>query len=469
MDFENVSSKIIDNVGGPSNIINVTHCMTRLRLSLRDTSLANDEAVKAIDGVMGTVLQGNEFQVIIGADVDLLHKKTQELLSIQRAASGADTTTEQKPAKRRNPASVVLDFLSASLSPLIPVIMGAAFITIILTILSQLGILASDSQTYQVLNSITSCVYYFFPVLIAYTAAQQLHVNTTIAMAVSCMLLFPDFLALFNNGETTVSVFGIPIMYGSYSKQIFPTLFSVAAQSVIEPFIYRIIPKQLKTMAASGLTLAVCALLAITVFGPIGSLLTQIMNAIVYFVVDRLGWIAIPIIAFINPFMLGTGLGSANFPIMMTTFVANGYENLILPASLAGNAAQVGSGIAIAMMTKNSALKQLALDGAIVALFGTTEPIIFTVHYKLKSTFIAVMIGSAVAAILPGIFQIKCYGLVNGIFSLPAYLPGGMENFIVACLSIVAGIVCGFIATRLIGFKPEDAELNFQEGAAAQQ
>ena len=468
MDFEIVSSKIIDNVGGAGNIANVTHCMTRLRLSLRDTDLVNSEAVKAIDGVMGTVLQGNEFQVIIGADVDLLYKKTKELLAIQRAASGDAEQSTQKPAKRRNPVSAVLDFLSASLSPLIPVIMGAAFITIVLTILSQLGILASDSQTYQVLNAITSCVYYFFPVLIAYTAAQQLHVDTTIAMAVSCMLLFPDFLALFNNGETEVAVFGIPIMYGSYSKQIFPTLFAVAAQAVIEPFIYRIIPKQLKTMVASGLTLTICALLAITLFGPNGSLLTQGMNTIVYFVVDSLGWVAIPVIAFINPFMLGTGLGSANFPIMMTTFVANGYENLILPAALAGNAAQVGSGIAIATMTKNSELKHLALDGALVALFGTTEPIIFTVHYKLKRTFFAVMVGSAVAAIIPGVFQIKCYGLVNGIFSLPAYLPGGMENFIVACVSIVAGIICGFIATRLIGFNPEDAEFHFnKEGAAA--
>lgn len=102
MDFEIVSSKIIDNVGGAGNIVNVTHCMTRLRLSLRDTDLVNSEAIKAIDGVMGTVLQGNEFQVIIGADVDLLYKKTKELLAIQRTASGDAEQLTQKPAKRRN-------------------------------------------------------------------------------------------------------------------------------------------------------------------------------------------------------------------------------------------------------------------------------------------------------------------------------------------------------------------------------
>lgn len=462
MDFERTAQQIFDNVGGTGNVVNMTHCMTRLRLSLKDTSLIQDDAVKQIPGVMGAVLAGNEYQVIIGNDVDLLYKKAEELRAIRSEVEGDAASARGGASRpRRNPAAVVLDFLSAALSPLIPVIMGAAFITILLTLATQLGILASDSMTYQVLNSITNCVYYFFPVFIAYTAAQQLKVNTAIALAVSALLLFPDFLALFNGGETAVTVFGIPVMYGSYSKQIFPTLFAVAAQAVIEPAIYRVIPKQLRAMVASGLTLTACALLAVVVFGPAGTLVTEALNALVYFVVDNLGWVAIPVMAFINPFLLGTGLGNANFPIMMATFVSNGYENLILPAALAGNAAQVGSGIAIAMMTKNVELKSIALDGALVALFGVTEPIIFTVHYKLKRTFIAVMIGSGIAAIIPGIFQLKCYGLVNGIFSLPAYLPGGMQNFVVACVSLAAGVVCGFIATRLIGFDPKDAELNF--------
>lgn len=466
MDHEALAKQIIDHVGGPGNISNATHCMTRLRLSLLDAGKVEDEAVKAIPGVMGAVSQGGEYQVIIGPDVDIVFKKAQDLLG-NRVSGASDAADEQKGSKPFNPLSWLLELMSASLSPLIPLIMGAAFMTIVLTICTMAGILATESQTYQVLNSISNCVYHFFPVLIAFTASKQLKVNQTIAIAVACFLLFPDYIALFNNGETAMSVFGIPIKFASYSKQIFPTLFAVIAQVWVEKAIYRIIPKQLKTMVASGLTLAILVVLSITAFGPLGALLTEGVNAVVYFVVDNLGWMALPVIAFINPFMLGTGLGSAVFPIMVTSFVSNGYEALILPAALAGNAAQVGSGLAIAWMTKNAELKSVALEGALVALFGVTEPIIFTVHYKLKRTFIAVMIASGIAAVLPGIFDLKCYALANGIFSLPAYLPGGIQNLLVACGSLTLGLVCGFIVTKLVGFNEKDAELEFNGTSVA--
>lgn len=467
MNHEAIARQVIDLVGGPQNISNMTHCMTRLRLALKDPALVSDGQVRAIPDVMGAVSQGDEYQVIIGPDVDIVYKKAQELMGGAQSMAGILEAKPTAEKERVNPLSWLLELMSASLSPLIPVIMGAAFITIVLTVCTMAGVLSAESQTYQVLNAITSCVYHFFPVLIAYTASKQLQVNQAIAIAVACFLLFPDYIALFNGGETAVSVFGIPIKFASYSKQIFPTLFAVMAQVWIEKGVYRVVPKQLKTMVASGLTLAILVILSITVFGPLGALLTEGINAVVYFVVDHMGWMALPIIAFINPFMLGTGLGSAVFPIMVTSFVSNGYEALILPAALAGNAAQVGSGLAVALMTKNPELKSVALEGALVALFGVTEPIIFTMHYKLKRTFIAVMVGSGVAAVIPGIFDLKCYALANGIFSLPAYLPGGMQNLVIACISLAAGIACGFIVTRLVGFDEKDAELEFNGSSAA--
>lgn len=449
MNYEQLAKQIIKEVGGDSNIANVTHCMTRLRLSIIDLKKIDDKKIQEIKGVMGTVMQGDEYQIIIGSNVDIVYKKVTELIQ----------TTDQKKNIKKNdgfhPISWILELMSASLSPLIPVIMGAAFITIVLSISEMAGMISTESQTYQVLNAISSCVYHFFPVMIAYTASKQLKVNQTFAIITACFLLFPDFIALFNNGETALAVFGIPVKFVSYSKQIFPILFSVMAQIYIEKAVYKIIPKQLKTMVASGIIMVVSILLAITVFGPLGALLTDGVNAVVYYVVEHMGWVSIPIIAFINPFMLGTGLGSAVFPIMITSFVANGYESLILPAALAGNAAQVGAGLAIAWMSKDKELKSTAIEGSIAALFGVTEPIIFTVHYKLKRTFISVMIASGIAAIIPGFFELKCYALANGIFSLPAYLPGGTKNFIVACCSMIAGLGCGFVVTKLIGFKEE--------------
>lgn len=36
MNYEELSKKILENVGGTKNISQVTHCMTRLRLNLKN-------------------------------------------------------------------------------------------------------------------------------------------------------------------------------------------------------------------------------------------------------------------------------------------------------------------------------------------------------------------------------------------------------------------------------------------------
>ena len=210
-------------------------------------------------------------------------------------------------------------------------------------------------------------------------------------------------------------------------------------------------------MVGSGLVLIVMVFLSITVVGPAGAKLTELFNAAVYWIVDTCGWVAIPIMAFLNPFFLGTGLGSANFPIMLMSYVNNGYEALILPAALAGNAVQAGAGFAIALKTKNKELRSVSTECGITALMGITEPIIFSVHARLKRTFITVMVASGIAAILPGVTGIACYALANGVLSLPAYLPGGVMNLVWACVTIVESLIIGFVAIWVTGFKdPEE-------------
>lgn len=42
--YEQLAKEIVQCVGGKDNISFVTHCMTRLRLSLKDSSLAQTES-----------------------------------------------------------------------------------------------------------------------------------------------------------------------------------------------------------------------------------------------------------------------------------------------------------------------------------------------------------------------------------------------------------------------------------------
>lgn len=70
MNYRETAKEILANVGGSENIESVIHCVTRVRFVLKDEKKANDEAVKKIDGVMGLIKSGGQYQVVIGNEVD---------------------------------------------------------------------------------------------------------------------------------------------------------------------------------------------------------------------------------------------------------------------------------------------------------------------------------------------------------------------------------------------------------------
>ena len=65
MDYENTAKKILQRVGGKDNVINLVHCMTRLRFTLKDESIVDDEAVKKTKGVMGIMKKGGQYQIMV--------------------------------------------------------------------------------------------------------------------------------------------------------------------------------------------------------------------------------------------------------------------------------------------------------------------------------------------------------------------------------------------------------------------
>ena len=55
IDYQDLSAKIMDNIGGVKNVKTVTHCVTRLRFYLHDRNIAEDSEIKKLPGVLGVV------------------------------------------------------------------------------------------------------------------------------------------------------------------------------------------------------------------------------------------------------------------------------------------------------------------------------------------------------------------------------------------------------------------------------
>ena len=61
-----IAINVLGLVGGKDNVSVVAHCMTRLRITLKDDSKAKIEEIKKVEGVMGCVNQEGQLQIILG-------------------------------------------------------------------------------------------------------------------------------------------------------------------------------------------------------------------------------------------------------------------------------------------------------------------------------------------------------------------------------------------------------------------
>ena len=65
MNYRELSEKLLSLLGGKDNILGNAACMTRLRISVRDLSIVDIEAIKKVEGVLG-VVESETLQIILG-------------------------------------------------------------------------------------------------------------------------------------------------------------------------------------------------------------------------------------------------------------------------------------------------------------------------------------------------------------------------------------------------------------------
>lgn len=101
--YNNLAREILQAVGGINNISSVTHCMTRLRFTLKDSSIPKDDEVKKIEGVLGVVRAGGQYQIIIGQTVPKVYETLLKLGNGKIAGSAPiDENLDANAQKEKN-------------------------------------------------------------------------------------------------------------------------------------------------------------------------------------------------------------------------------------------------------------------------------------------------------------------------------------------------------------------------------
>lgn len=66
VDDEALADAVLTGVGGAENVVSVAACYSRLRLTLHDPALRDEDAIRRLPGVLMVLEQGGQFQVVLG-------------------------------------------------------------------------------------------------------------------------------------------------------------------------------------------------------------------------------------------------------------------------------------------------------------------------------------------------------------------------------------------------------------------
>lgn len=468
--YDGLARIIIQNVGGRDNIISLTHCITRLRFKLKDESKANTDILKATDGIVTVMKAGGQYQVVIGNHVADVYDVVCEHAHIVGDAPTAsdDGGSEEKMSL----GARLMDIISGVFQPCLFVLSAAGIIKGLLAlwvfIAGQSGIDVTTQGAYQIWYAIGDGFFYYFPIILGYTAAKKFKSNEFVGMALGVGLVYPNMVAI-TGGEVLGSVlagtafqmdyyttfFGIPVIMpaSGYTSSVVPIILAVALAAWIEKKLKKVIPTVVKAFLTPLFTLIIAMPLTYLVIGPVA---TVVCNAItllfsaIYSLPVVGGLVAGVFIGALWQVLVIFGLHWALVPLAILNYGTLGYDNVLSPyfcVSFAQSMAVLG----IICKTKDKKLKDMAVPAFVSGMFGVTEPCIYGITLPKKKPFIISCIGGAVGGGIIGFAGVKSYSMGGlGLFGLPSYIDGAnqsMYSLIWVCIGTLVAMAVSFILT----------------------
>ena len=450
--YEGLARDIVQLVGGKENVTQAYNCQTRLRFTLADEGKADEDAIKAHDGVVGVIHGAGQFQVCIGPHVADVFEEVEKLV---------DTGEKdvEAPAEKKGVFDRVIDFVAGTFQPIIPALSGAGMVKAVMALLTTFGLISTDSQTYQMLNIFADGVFYFLPILLAFTEAQKLKCNPILASGVAAMLLHPNWSAFVAAAEPVSFFEVIPFTLASYGSSVIPIILVVFVQSFVEKWLNKHIPASVNLVFVPMLTFLVMGTLAFSVLGPIGYIVGEWLSIFFTFLAENAAWVPAVLIGGLCPVMVMFGIHNGIAPLGPIQMADLGYDSIWGPGNIVSNMAQASAGLVVALRSKKD--RKAAMPGAITAFMGITEPILYGTNLPKKYPLVAAMIGGACGGLYAGLTQTHRFATGSG--GLPAVLlyigDGTMQHLINIIIAMVIAVgISAALTFVLYGHFEKDGE-----------
>lgn len=464
MKNEELAKVILGYIGGEKNIRNVTHCVTRIRFTLYDNNIADKKAIEALEGVLGVQEQGGQFQVIVGNKVNKVYQELSGMLQLsdQEEASSGN-------GKKKSVVSNILETISSILIPSLPPVIGGGMIKGFLFMFWEFGWIEWGSDLFNLLNVVSDGMFYFYPFLLAVSAAKRFKTNPYMALAIAGSMMHPTIYEGINAGLESFTLFGfLQVPYLDYNSSVIPIILSVWVMSYVYRFFEKKIPDIISVIFTPMLTLILVIPIALIMICPLGFYIGEYIAKGVQVLIDFSPIVAGFVIGAIRPFTVLTGTHHAVRAIVSQQLATYGFTT-IGAMNYMSTMAQAAAPLAIYFVLRkhNEKMKNLSLSAAVSGFLGVTEPGLYGIIVKYKVAFIATMIGGGIGGAISSMFGSAEYAMVmSSIITIPATFGEGFTGILIGLpVSIIVTMAIIFLWKQKI--LEEDQAVNKPETGKA--
>ena len=488
---------ILDGIGGPDNIASFTHCATRLRFELKDSSLANKQALESIPKVMGAVPQGgSHYQVVIGGDVSTVFDEINSLPSMKNVAVKSDAEIKAEArAKSRGKMpwlDTFFEYLSDSFRPMLGVLLGASLIIAFAAVLDAFGLVQfkddNKSPLWLFVDAMWRSVFFFLPVMVAYNAGKKLRIDPWVPTAVILALMTPEFTGLKDNAEAVctssetfvgeefcqINILGLPLQLPDYSGNVFvPLMMAVIAALVYKGF-QKIIPAAVHMVFVPFLTLVIVIPITAFLIGPAGVWLGNTIGIGLAWMNGNVPFLFAILIPMLYPFLVPLGLHWPLNALMLVNIQTLGYDFIQGPMG-AWNFACFGATagvLALSLRDRDPEMRQTSGSALAAGLFGgISEPSLYGIHLRFKRIYPRMLVGC-----FTGGLTIAVLGMLDESVTTNAFVFTSIPTVFVFnpawvyVIAITVAFMTSFLLIFLTDYRtPEEKADALARAAAARQ
>ena len=475
--YQKISKEVLENIGGSENIQGAAHCATRLRIVLKDLSLAKTDKLENIDLVKGCFVAGSQLQLIFGAGtVNEVYKVFAKEAKLENMSL---SDVKDIANNKENPLQKVIKALSDVFVEIIPAILAAAILLGVTGFLANFEAVKTNQTLYAInrLSNLASVgIFAVLPMVVVYSATKRFGGRAILGIVVGAIMLDGSLANAYSIGTPgfnpeILDLFGLKIQMVGFQGGIIVALMMGYIVAQLDKFFEKKIPPVIKLLVSPMLTVFISTFLLFTIVGPIGRELSNYITGGLVWVSTEFGLIGYMIFAGLQQIIVITGLhhilNAAEAQLIATT--GRDFLNPLMSVALIS---QGGAVLGYYLLhRKERKVAEIALPSFVSILFGISEPAIFGVNLKYKFPLIAGCIAGAIAGAFVYIFKLSSLGFgataIPGITIIDPANNGYINYIIVHLIGLVLGIVIcytfGKAKTKKVIVDEEKANENTSE------